>query len=173
MVIKSIKNFLPVDLGNRIRKYVDGQAPGYNWKTNVTAWNGYLNSNSTGQVSILNLAPFDEDLHILYKDIIDPTWNITCMYYVWAPGTHIPFHTDGHVKAASTIYMNDTWDINNGGLFLWKDENNKIQVEEPEEFKMIYNEQSIQHGVSMIPPNAGKYRQTIQIFFDGEKNGNT
>ena len=36
MEIKSIKNFLPVDLGNRIRKYVDGQAGGYNWKTNIT-----------------------------------------------------------------------------------------------------------------------------------------
>ena len=161
--ISTQQNFLPEDLDKRIRAYVDESAKEYRWRSNLTSWNGYVRQKST-TVSILNLDQFGDELNELYKDYIKSDWKIQPMYYVWPPMSYIPWHNDEHAKGASTIYMNYTWDINYGGLFMWRNEHAEMFMEKPDHNKMIFNS-GIEHGVSMITPDALEPRQSIQIFW--------
>jgi Rps23 Pro-64 3,4-dihydroxylase Tpa1-like proline 4-hydroxylase len=57
------------------------------------------------------------------------------------------------------------WDPDDGGLFLWRDELNNLNVIEPEYNKMIFNSNKISHSVTMITPFSEQLRYTVQIFF--------
>ena len=57
----------------------------------------------------------------------------------------------------------DVWDENDGGIFLYK-ENNEIKGILPEYNKIIVNNKFLEHSVSMIVPTAEHPRVTMQIF---------
>lgn len=165
-MIKIIKKFLPQDLLTEILQYAEDNKNLHTWRTNLTSWNNTIVQKGH-QVAILKLDDFSERLKSLYeeKGLIEKNLKIAPMFYIWSRGSYIPFHKDSHMKAASTIYLNDLWDLDDGGLFLWKDEENKLHVEEPEENKMIFNSNSIPHAVSMITSDSLSLRLSIQIFF--------
>ena len=145
-MIKIIKKFLPQDLLVEILQYAQNSKNLHIWRTNLTSWNNTIVQKGH-QVAILKLDDFSKRLKSLYeeKGLID-----------------------NHMKAASTIYLNDLWDPDDGGLFLWKDQKNKLHVEAPEENKMIFNSSSVPHAVSMITPDSSSLRLSIQIFFTND-----
>ena len=83
--------------------------------------------------------------------------------YFWDRGSYIPFHSDKGNKFSATIYLNDVWDENDGGIFLYK-QNNEIKGILPEYNKIIVNNKFLEHSVSMIVPTAEHPRVTMQIF---------
>ena len=44
----------------------------------------------------------------------------TVMNFAWCRLSYIPWHNDHHRKSAITIYLNETWDRDWGGLFLYQ-----------------------------------------------------
>lgn len=48
--------------------------------------------------------------------------DLTIQHYVWMRGAAISRHDDYHVKFGATIYLNKDWNIDYGGIFLWKDQ---------------------------------------------------
>ena len=90
---------------------------------------------------------------------------ISVMYQIWHPQSGISMHNDGNYKFGATIYLNDDWDINWGGLFIWEDKiTKKLNVLFPTKNTLVLNDNSERHMVTMVSPLAQKIRKTIQIF---------
>lgn len=84
--------------------------------------------------------------------------------YVWTPGSYINWHNDGDYKYGFTLYMNDNWNENNGGIFLYKDHKDNYNVNGyiPQSNSLVKVKNNF-HSVTSITPNS-PLRLTIQGF---------
>jgi hypothetical protein len=135
------------------------------WSTNLS-WDETI-VKGAGQVSILPLEELDSAIKRKYLE----SWPhlekavFRGHFYIWLRGSHIPWHTDELYELGSTVYMNKTWDIDDGGLFLWMDEESKrIHAEVPEYNKAVVNMNKTPHAVSMLSNQAQNVRMTVQVF---------
>ena len=85
-------------------------------------------------------------------------------FYIWTKGSYIPMHNDSNYEYGCTIYLNKYWNIDWGGLYIWK-ENDKLNIEKPEFNKLIINKGNTKHGTTLLNYNVPEERLTIQIFF--------
>ena len=85
-------------------------------------------------------------------------------FYIWTRGSYIPMHNDSNYEYGCTIYLNKYWEIDWGGLYIWKD-NNKLNIEKPEFNKLIINKGNTKHGTTLLNYNIPEERLTLQIFF--------
>jgi len=96
-----------------------------------------------------------------------PEWDgeYDMMWYVWDKGSGINWHNDLPHRFAATIYLNDNWLKEHGGVFLWQ-ENKTYDIHGwlPKANTMVVNDQGEQHYVTPITSNALVCRHTIQIF---------
>jgi hypothetical protein len=86
--------------------------------------------------------------------------NISFTYFT--QGSHIPWHDDVDHTAGITIYLNEKWDKNDGGIFLFENEN-IIQGVSPRKNRAIEQVGGVVHSVSRTTSNS-EIRKTIQIF---------
>lgn len=82
-------------------------------------------------------------------------------FYFWTKNSYIPWHYDLGRSCAITIYLNDDWHIDDGGLYLYKN-NDTINAVVPEKNLGIVADYKTFHATSSIVEN--KIRRTIQIF---------
>ena len=161
------KHFLPVTLIDEVMSYVKENINSYEWSTNL-GWDKTIVEQG-GQVSVFSLNIFKDSIKKEYVKINDDYQylNPKVSFYVWQRGSHIPWHNDTSHTIGSTIYLNEYWDINNGGLFLWKDtKDNCIKAEVPEFNKMVLNGNNIAHAVSMISTSSPDLRLSMQVWLD-------
>ena len=85
------------------------------------------------------------------------------MFYYWTQGSHIPWNDDYHHTGSITIYLNEYWDRDFGGLFLFE-ENDEIKCIVPEKNMAIEQTSGVPHSVCPTSKNSD-VRFTIQIFF--------
>lgn len=85
-------------------------------------------------------------------------------FHIMFPGTHIGWHNDGSHKSALSIYLNETWDRNHGGLFLFE-QDNKYGALVPEKNLGVYQAGGVWHAVSVLTKNS-QFRESIQIFME-------
>ena len=86
------------------------------------------------------------------------------MFYIWTKLSYIPWHNDHHVNGALTVYLNNYWDINWGGYFMYKNQNNEINAIKPETNLGVLQLEGVEHSVSTVNVNA-ENRITLQTFF--------
>jgi len=160
------ENFLPLDLIKSIKHYVSQQKI---HRSNYTSWpQDIVNSSSVVMVF---------DLPEIYlnqiKDVVLEKFNLTqikdwhAMYYAWTKLSYIPWHDDGHVGVAITIYLNEFWDENWGGYFAYQS-GEKIECIKPSFNKAIQVTTPVRHTVFNTTIDA-PIRETIQIFTKKEQ----
>lgn len=91
----------------------------------------------------------------------------TLQQYIWGKNSGISKHNDGDYKFGATIYMNKDWDINYGGIFLWRkpeEPDSSMKVITPSFNTMILNNDKSIHMVTPVSPAAPDYRVTLQIW---------
>jgi hypothetical protein len=87
----------------------------------------------------------------------------SAMLYVWMPGAYIPYHSDAKYSKAVTVYLNETWEYNDGGFFTWKNNDDVDWVCVVPHFNLgIVNAFGLEHGTT--PVTSDKLRVTAQIF---------
>lgn len=86
------------------------------------------------------------------------------MNYAWTRFSYIPWHNDGHRKEALTIYLNDVWDADWGGLFLYKDADQAIRGFAPTFNCGLRNTEHVRHCTTMVTAEASEPRFTLQLF---------
>tara|TARA_Y100001970_G_scaffold25949_1_gene31051 strand:- start:202 stop:729 length:528 start_codon:yes stop_codon:yes gene_type:complete len=90
---------------------------------------------------------------------------ITTKYHLWQPHSGVSIHNDESYNFGATIYLNEEWDGNSGGWFIWRDKDtDEWKVLLPTINTMVMNIDCEQHLVTPVSPN--KFRLTIQIFGD-------
>jgi hypothetical protein len=100
---------------------------------------------------------------LISKGIIHNAEGFVCLCYAWTRGSYISWHDDSTHETAITIYLNPHWELNWGGLFLYKEDENTIKAVEPKFNTAVVNENSTQHSVSIVA-NDATLRMTLQIF---------
>jgi len=134
-------------------------------RTNYSFWEENIIKDS----KVVYIYPLLEN-HEIYKKIketiqiklkVDKIKGI--MFYYWSQNSHIPWHNDAEYIGGITIYLNNTWDKDSGGLFLF--ENNEIiQGIYPERNLCIQQEGNVYHSVCTTTTQS-EIRSTIQIFY--------
>lgn len=90
------------------------------------------------------------------------------LFNYWTQGSHIPWHNDGDNSGGMTIYLNTNWDIDHGGLFLYKNKG-AINAVVPKRNSAILQIGGIPHSVCPTTKNSN-IRQTIQIFLKQDES---
>jgi len=161
------QNFLDRDLLPKIIKYATSSLNAYKWKSSHF-WENNIKRLSS-PVSILEL-PDEFALPVKEKF---KSKTIRPMFYLNAAGSYIGWHTDAGHEFTATIYLNEKWNIDHGGLFLYGDTKKNIIHGIPPRFNQcIINHGGVPHSISITTPEA-PWRYTLQIFGPKVKEATT
>jgi len=152
------------------------------WASSTLHWPEGIKQGITGSCVI---TPADDDLKnkvlARVKDYLPETASdITVMLCIWQQYSGLSTHTDHDYTFAATIYLNDFWNVDWGGIFLYynkdidwngvypyetamKDsENWKVVI--PDCGTMVLNANQKMHMVTPMSPLSPNFRYTIQIW---------
>jgi hypothetical protein len=103
------------------------------------------------------------------KQIEDKTNLIVCendiLIYYWTRFSYIPWHKDQSYAGGLTVYLNEEWNEDWGGYFLYKKEENDIRAILPKKNLGLLQQGGIQHSTTPVHFDGGM-RITIQVFLD-------
>ncbi len=165
-MIKTFYNFLEFDFIQNLKKTVKDKIFKNEWITSL-CWIDSVKKSSQ-PVLIMKLTDEVEIYQYFqkkYNEVFSETINkkIEINYYLWPRLSFIPFHSDGKNRFASTIYLNESWDKDLGGLYLYE-QNNEIKALVPTFNMCVFNNDNLYHGTSLTTVDA-PYRETVQLFF--------
>ncbi len=174
-MMNRVSNFLdePTLLALR-QKYESARGTPSFEVNNMGRWGAGLESGSYAPVLILPLEEYKEYFLEKYKSV-HPDFadhkNLTVFMHIWLPGSQINFHHDdssdhGNPRLSSTIYINERWNWNWGGLFLYDDPDTGQGWVYPHSNSMVWFRPPIYHATSMITMDAEFPRLSIQLFFN-------
>jgi len=136
------------------------------WKTNYW-WNqSIINESHVVLVHDYNADRTNTILESLIRNgVVDDDKEYHVMNYIWTRTSYIPWHGDGHVSEGLTIYLNEYWDDNWGGFFLYreKDRDPHLKGYVPRFNTACKNFGNVEHTVTTINP-AAQNRVTLQLF---------
>ena len=155
---------LPTNLILEISKYAGGLK---RHRTNLTSWPSSV-VGSSGTILVFDIEN-DSELFAKLKTALLPMvgqefeskeWIFT--YAVGSYISFIPWHGDDKHLRSMTIYLNQVWDKNWGGYFLYESEDG-IRAELPTFNKGILFTPPLQHSTTMPTLNA-PLRLSLQLF---------
>jgi Rps23 Pro-64 3,4-dihydroxylase Tpa1-like proline 4-hydroxylase len=163
--IQVINNFFNPILIYKLKDLIRNNLSEPLWKTNLFWEKSIIQSSSL--VSVLELKNNFKDIFNEVKNIyIEKFPEIKNMefgihLYLWHKLSYIPFHNDEAAYVASTVYLNNNWNRDWGGFFIYEKEN-KYEIVKPEFNKCIINKKTV-HGTTLTTIDAPP-RETLQIF---------
>jgi hypothetical protein len=169
--MKIIKNVLSEDLYRDIISEFKSFVHIPVWTSSILNWEGGLKVGLHG--SCLSSVIPDKTKKRLEKEISAhlPEYDeLLCQYYIWQQFSGISWHDDTNHKFGATIYLNQEWHPNYGGLFIWFDNESNIDdvhhVICPSKNTMIVNDNNEYHMVTPVNTVIPDMRCTIQIWGD-------
>ena len=160
-----IEDSVTEEVLNKLRNEFDENVPKNCWKSSSVTWDprlrqGFVGSCMTTFVSDNIQKLLEEEL----KSSLPKYTKLTCQYYIWQPQSGISWHNDsgnGRLFGA-TLYLNDEWNPDNGGWFIWEDDDGYHTIL-PKKKLLVINDNYQNHCVT--PVSIG-FRCTIQIWGD-------
>lgn len=137
------------------------------WTCSSFIWNDDIKVNISGGTLITMVGDSITKLILEDLDGILPSMSHQKLQYcVWPSNSGISTHNDKKYKFGATIYLNESWDINDGGIFLYEHAADDWRAHVPKFNTMMVNDSSTLHLVTPVSPFAKQNRYTIQIFGD-------
>lgn len=97
------------------------------------------------------------------KVIEDNNYNV--MNYAWTRMSYIPWHKDSKYSHGITIYLNDIWDRDWGGIYLYMSEpDREVKGYIPRFNTGLKNSKKISHSTTPVSLDAAALRLTLQLF---------
>lgn len=166
-----IPRFLDLQTCLDITRHIDDRLMKHElWKINKGNWDTHLTRGFPGAVY---LTDFRDHMNEVDKKVCwkiqnsehiegEINWEETRLnVQVWDTGSGCNWHCDNHVDFACTIYLNDRWEKEWGGLLKYRPhDEDKFVV--PETGKMVINTDRTFHMVT--EQKAPFYRYTLQCF---------
>lgn len=134
------------------------------WRVNQLFWQKQLLEGINGAVYIAY--PSEQLRDMIVKDIahlLPPCNALGIDLCIWDKGSALNIHNDSKYNFGATIYLNQNWKINYGGLFGYE-QDDQFRIFVPEFNTMVINNSSKSHFVTPISYSAPEYRVTIQIW---------
>ena len=160
-----INNFLLPQELEKVSSFARSKmAPGNTFRINLTEWVPSIVKDSN-PVLIYDID--DEQIIDIINNACQKTFDKIpkkVMLYYWTVGSYIPWHCDSHVSNAGTFYLNENWDRNWGGLFLYED-GEEIKAIVPECNCFLYQNKTMLHATTPTTSSAPP-RVSFQMFFE-------
>jgi hypothetical protein len=124
-------NVLSEDLLIDIKKYIEDVSKKYVWG-HSGFWDERLTINSCKVMT--HVIPPENELFEQIKNSVQNSLDVnfyeiglefSVAVYLWGKMTNITLHNDIDYPYNGTIYLNENWDIDDGGVFLWIDNETK------------------------------------------------
>jgi hypothetical protein len=174
--MKEFKDFLPISLAKKYYEFgldvVSGKS-GLNYVWTNQAWDKGIVKDSAMVVCIRLPDEFLPQLQLILEDkfIFDKNRDMplmdskSAMVYVWSTNSYIPVHSDYIYSRAVTVYLNENWEYNDGGMFNWFDpESQEWKNIEPRFNRAVVNDSGYEHGIT--PVKSSNNRITLQVFLN-------
>jgi Rps23 Pro-64 3,4-dihydroxylase Tpa1-like proline 4-hydroxylase len=178
--MKIIENALDLDFCNEVGDYVFQVLVGKDLTEEmrtIETWTNYTWDRNLRQESSLvvcyklpnrfkeRITPRFKELGLFPKETLESlNQNLRLSAYVWSKGAWINWHDDGLSKAAITVYLNQNWDPNDGGFFMYIDEKTKERkVIDPTYNTLVYGDSHELHGTTPVT-SSSEVRITLQGF---------
>jgi hypothetical protein len=158
--VRVIDDFLPQDIFELARTESEKMyRHGKNFRTNES-WGQHLIKNS---VPVMITHVMDQQVNdgiaVRVSDMGE--YSQRTLYHYWPVGSYIPWHDDGHHKAAVTLYLSEH-DVDDGGYFMY-DDGKGIKAVRPKLNRAVFVTGGIHHCVTTV--NAGsKIRRSLQVW---------
>jgi Rps23 Pro-64 3,4-dihydroxylase Tpa1-like proline 4-hydroxylase len=168
--IEIYENFLELDFIKILKIKIRSELTNPVWRSSISWEEKIRKSSAPVLIYLLNKDKYIYDyFRNKYDNMLPHLKNkeMFIMYFLWPRLSFIAFHNDHNHFFASTIYLNEDWHEDYGGLFLYK-EKNEIKAIVPKFNLAITNPKNIIHGTSLTTIDA-PFRETIQIFFNDIK----
>lgn len=166
--MKVIHDSITDELYEDITKELKETISSGNWSCSLLKWEWTILRGVKGACLFTRVSDtlkhkiVDEIKQYFPKDYTD----YIILFYIWTYNSGIPSHDDGHNKAAATLYLNENWSVDYGGIFIWEDESldgEKHRCVCPKKKTMVVNDKHEFHLVTPVSQDAPEYRYTIQI----------
>jgi 2-oxoglutarate-Fe(II)-dependent oxygenase superfamily protein len=182
--MKVFHNQLDVNVCKRICDFVSEQLMSANHKKPaVTMWSNFawpqrIVKDSTAvfifvtpqqflediQHCLQQLSIFDPEKDYPFINESNPDQSSICLTYVWTPHSYIPAHSDGKHRKTITIYCNEFWGSERGGILQWFNAEKKTWEElVPTCGTVVFNDKDEVHTTTPVQP-PGNFRVSLQIF---------
>ena len=139
------------------------------WASSTMIWKPSLSQGLSGSCLSTEVSSFlVKKIEKQIKKYLPQYDSLFCQYQIFQPNAGIGFHNDGHKKFGATIYLNEEWDRNAGGWFIWSSPNIERRGLHyallPEKNLMVLNDTYEDHQVTAVSPLYPHSRYTIQIW---------
>tara|TARA_Y100000004_G_scaffold194644_1_gene259734 strand:- start:709 stop:1206 length:498 start_codon:yes stop_codon:yes gene_type:complete len=149
---------------HKCEEFIEDSLEDGQWNVSDFFWDNSLREGVSGIITMRNVS---DDLKNLILECIStyvpPYREAEVQLYAWHKGSGISVHDDGG-RYGCTIYLNENWDVNWGGLFVWHD-GEELRAHCPTYNTMVLNTLSEDHFVTQVSNLCPEIRYTIQIWF--------
>ena len=172
-IVNIIPNFLEQEKIDLIlRKYEDSKGKSAFEINEMGRWAENLYAGNFGPVYIISLynelLPYLQERFKAIPEFAEHTKVSACFLHIWQPGSGINWHHDSledNHRIGFTVYLNPTWNVNWGGLFLWE-KNHQTGWICPQYNMAVWLQSPLWHSVSLITRAASTPRLSLQIFLE-------
>ena len=133
------------------------------WKSSSLNWGSDVKQGVEGSCII---TPVSDTIHYLLEQELKSSFpkykELEFNYYIWQPQSGISWHNDkaSNRSFGDSLYLNEEWFPNNGGWFIWEDEDGHHTILPKKKFLVINN--NYEHHC--VTPVSIGFRCTIQIW---------
>lgn len=137
------------------------------WSVSLLAWDKNVHVGLKGSCVTSSLEKnLHKKLEKEVKNFLPPYKKMTSQYNLWNHLSGVSKHNDSKSSFGATLYLNESWELNYGGLFVWiEDDKNDIHnVICPQKNMMILNDNYEYHMVTPVNFDIPEPRCSIQIW---------
>ena len=164
-----VEDFLTPGTFRRCQKELKQKLQERCWTSSCIAWADNVKKGITGSTLVTGVSDelkvkLEKELRKYLPDGMEEV-KVHADYYVWQYNAGISGHTDQKYKFGATLYLNDEWFVNSGGLFVWEDsETGKEKVHVPTRNVLVLNTKHEEHMVTPVTIETFDFRYTIQMW---------
>jgi len=168
--MKIFNEVLSNDLINEIFSEIKSKTSAAKWAASVLLWDNTILNNVMAPVLQTPAEYHGEKILQEVKKFLPDhikEYKAYVQYYIWTKNSSISLHLDSKHAYGATIYLNREWIIDEGGIFLWKDKQEKTDCYRayvPKYNSMVLNDDNEKHLVTPVNPFSRNFRITVQIF---------
>ena len=136
------------------------------WGTNYAWQSNIVNVSHPVLTRAYDDATANKIIDNLLENKIIPHGDFSVMNYVWTRLAYIAWHGDDKYDSSLTVYLNESWNPDWGGIFLYKENMADTAVSGiiPTFNTAVVNTRNLQHCITPVGLDAGLPRITIQMF---------
>lgn len=174
-LVNTIHNFLDENvIAHMMQKYENMKSHAAFRINHYGFWGQGLARGSYGPVYMMHLDEYSMIMENRVWEVLPQFkgyYPYSLFLHIWQPGSQINWHDDVHDKSweelTTTIYLNKNWDVNWGGLFLYKE---KADSQTGQWVYPAYNQLNwftppVWHATTMCTPAMTEPRLSIQGFW--------